>query len=174
MKVYCVDDSAMHLSRIKKVIEAAALTKGIAQPDIVELNNGSQLLQELQKDKPMLITLDINMPVLDGLSALVKLRHDKFHCKVVMVSSETELMVKRLAKTRRFDAEEEKKIEMLGKVVSRVQLGQEEEGKINSVLEACASLGLDPIDVASRYGANGFIQKPFEIDEAAQELLKYL
>lgn len=174
MNIYCVDDSSLHLSRITKAVKAACVKKGYENAIIEECKDGEELMEALARVKPDLITLDINMPNMDGLSALAKLRFCKVFCKVIMVSSETEMVVKRLAKVNRFDAEDAKKKEMLNRVVERVRAGKVEEGKINSVLEACANLGMDPIDVATELGADDFLQKPYEIEDASKVILGHL
>ena len=174
MNVYCVDDSVLHLSRIKQAVTKAFHDKGYKDLVISEYKDGTELMSAISRQRPDLITLDINMPNMDGLSALAKLRHGKVFCKVIMVSSESERVVKRLASVNRFDAEEAKKKEMLAKVVDRVRSGKREEGKINSILEACASLGMDPIQVARELGANAFLQKPYEVDDASRQIREHI
>lgn len=171
MNVYCVDDSPMQLGNIQEAIRIACHDRELI---FTTCNNGQELLDIIDDCPPDLITLDINMPKLDGLSTLVRLRHRAFNCKIIMVSAENEKVIKRLAKVHHFTGEESKRHEMLDRVVHRVKQGVQVDGKINSVLEACGSLGLDPIDIARRLGANAFLQKPFDADDAAVRLRKLL
>lgn len=167
MNIYCVDDSPLHLGNIQKAIEIACRDRKL---NLMTCNNGQDLLDVIDNCPPDLITLDINMPKLDGLSTLVRLRHRAVTCKIIMVSAENEKVIKRLAKKHHFTEDEDQRLEMLSRVVQRAREGIQVEGKINSVLEACGSLGLDPVEVARRHGATAYLQKPFDADEAAVKL----
>ena len=57
---------------------------------IAELEDGQQLIDQVQTLQPDLITLDIRMPLMDGLTALLHLRKRLHWNKpIVMVSSES-------------------------------------------------------------------------------------
>ena len=172
MVIYCVDDTPIHLQKIKQTIEKAFA--GRTNLSVWSFCDGGQMLEEVVKQEPVLVTLDINMPALDGLSTLVRLKGMCPTCKVVMVSAESETVVRRLASSNRFTADHATKQEMLGRVVARVRTGRQEKGKINSVLEACATLGMDPVEVARQYGASAFLTKPFEVEDASQRLSRLL
>lgn len=172
MKVYCADDSPVHLDRIERAFRIACSNR--ADVTIVRFPDGQQLIDRFQREPADMVSLDINMPELDGLSALVRLRRLDQHCPVVMVSAENRVVIKRLASVNRFDAPEAKRHLMLNKVINRVKEGFHEQGKINSVLEACASLGLDPVEVARQHGAHAFLHKPYEPEEAARLLRNHL
>ena len=173
--IYCVDDSSMHLSKIKSAVAEACSLRNISSYRLIECSDGKELLDSVKNHRPSLITMDIHMPVMDGLSTLVRLRSLFPTCPMVMVSSENEDVVMRHALNKsnlhhHYDAPEEKKREMLEKVAKRVKAGVQEEGKINSILEACACLGMDPIAVAKHYGANAFISKPFDVSDASKKI----
>lgn len=168
MRIYCADDSLSHLDRIERTVhQAMADVDGLV---VERFEDGEQLLDRFRERAAEVVALDINMPKLDGLSALVRIKELSPACEVIMVSAENKVATRRLAENQRFDEPEDVRIKMLDRVVDRVRTGTVESGKINSVLEACASLGLDPVDVARRNGAAGFLHKPFEPDEAASKL----
>ncbi len=80
-RVLIVDDSAM-MSKI--------LTQLLAQDESIEVvgaaKNGQEALKEISALKPDLITLDVNMPVMDGGTALKHIMI-KSPCPVVIVSN---------------------------------------------------------------------------------------
>lgn len=177
MNIYCVDDSHLHISKMTEVIKAVCSLKDISDYQLIECSDATQLIEKAKYYPPFLITMDINMPSMDGLSALVRMRKMYPNCIIVMVSSESKDVVKRLCTVdtkKHFDADDAKKQEMLDKVIARVKSGVKEPGKINSVLEACASLGMDPIVVAKNNGADAFISKPFDIAEASKKISSIL
>ena len=80
-KIIIVDDS-----RILRKILNATLTE--AGHEIVgEAGNGEEVLKLLEGCVPDLITLDITMPVMDGLTALKLIKEKYPSIKVVMVSA---------------------------------------------------------------------------------------
>ena len=80
-KIIIVDDS-----RILRKILNATLTE--AGHEIVgEAGNGEEVLKLLEGCVPDLITLDITMPVMDGLTALKLIKEKYPSIKVVMVRS---------------------------------------------------------------------------------------
>jgi CheY-like chemotaxis protein len=174
MYIYCVDDNPLQLRRAKQLVELACKEKNLNNVEIIECQDGAQLLQGVKENAPAMILLDINMPVLDGLSALARLRNDNKKTKVIMVSSEDSKVIKRFKTGERSEIDDDKKKELLKKVVDRVVAGNNEEGKINSILEACGNLGLDPIQVAKDLGADEYIQKPYEQDAASKVLGKLM
>lgn len=82
-KVLIVDDSSFMRKIIKDILDK--------EPDIEVIDtarNGKDALEKIYKLKPDVITMDIEMPVMDGLSAL-KIIMEEFPTPVVMVSSLT-------------------------------------------------------------------------------------
>ncbi|MBP9682593.1 MAG: response regulator [Bacteriovorax sp.] len=80
-KVMCVDDSPSILALLKKV-----LTKEEGFEIVVTANNGKDAMEKLKTHKVDLITLDIHMPEMDGVTYLEK-NFNKTHPPVVIISS---------------------------------------------------------------------------------------
>lgn len=177
MQAYCVDDHPLHAKKSSELAEKFYESKGISGYKVEQCNSGADFLKKAASAKPDLVLMDINMPELDGLSALIRYKslYPTAKTKVIMVSSETKTVTKRLDTGKsRLITDENKKQELLGKVIDRVQKGLKEEGKINTVLEACATLAMDPVEIAKKHGANGYIVKPYDIDEAIKVLDKII
>jgi len=80
-KIMIVDDS-----RILRKILTGTLTDA-GHEVIADAGNGKEALLLLEKVKPDLITLDITMPVMDGIEALTKIKALYPDITVVMVSA---------------------------------------------------------------------------------------
>ncbi len=81
LRVLIVDDSAMMCRILKDILNA--------DKDIVVVGtakNGEEALEKIDELKPDLITLDVNMPVMDGSTALKHIMI-KSPCPVVIISS---------------------------------------------------------------------------------------
>lgn len=66
MKILCVDDSPTVISILKKILSTPEFeVVGIAQ-------NGEEAIQKMEQLKPDAITLDLHMPIMDGLEFLKK------------------------------------------------------------------------------------------------------
>lgn len=174
MKVMCVDDNVMHLSLIQQQLKAAGKKIGKEIEIIGTANNGSdgfKLYQELLKksSKPDFCTFDIRMPILDGLSTLMKMKHFYPMQKIIMVSSEDESTVSRKV-GKASGIPQAEKMQLLKKVEARILADTIESGKISKILDACEELLLDPIDIAEHYKANGYLQKPYSL-EATEKVL---
>ncbi|MGH6717158.1 MAG: response regulator, partial [Bradyrhizobium sp.] len=84
LRVMVVDDSVVIRGLISRWIEA--------EPDMVvaaSLRTGLQAVNELEKIKPDIAVLDIEMPELDGLSALPRLLEKKRDLIIIMASTLT-------------------------------------------------------------------------------------
>lgn len=81
-KVLIVDDSALMRKYLKSILEKAGLITDVAR-------NGQECLEKITTFKPDAITLDINMPVMDGITCLSMIMNTAPK-PVVMVSSLTE------------------------------------------------------------------------------------
>lgn len=175
MKVLCIDDADIHLTSIKSMLKLVK-PQGKDVSEILEAKNGKlgvETFRSLGASKPDLVTLDIRMPELDGLSALVILRSLAPSLPIVMVSSEDEKTISR-KKGGAAGIPLNEKFALLDKVAARVKSGQKEEGKINFILDACEELGLDPIAVAEHFGASGYLKKPYTKDQTQDVLSKVL
>ncbi len=82
-KVLVVDDSAFMRLELTKIIELDPRLKVVSTAA-----DGSQVLQKIRRFLPDVVTLDINMPVLDGIEAL-KLIMKEVPLPVVMISALT-------------------------------------------------------------------------------------
>lgn len=82
IKVLVVDDSALMRKIISDMINS--------QPNMEVMDiarNGKDLLQKLEKFTPDVITLDVEMPIMDGITALKQLRDKGIVIPVVVLSS---------------------------------------------------------------------------------------
>ena len=80
-RVLIVDDALIMRKRIKEIAEAAGWQVA------GEAKDGEQAVQLYQQEKPDLVTLDIVMPKMDGVSALKQMMADDPQARVVMVSA---------------------------------------------------------------------------------------
>lgn len=173
LKVFCIDDADIHLSSIQSMLRLVKV------PDydieiIGSAKNGKDGVDIIESgDKPDLVTMDIRMPVLDGISALVRLKKINPSIKVLMVSSEDE---ESMSKKRggASDLPMFEKLQLLEKVSERVVSGNVEEGKINNMLDGCEELGIDPIAVAQHFGAIGYLKKPYTIEDTQLTIAEVL
>lgn len=84
LKVIVVDDSALMRKIISDMINSNNDMEVVATA-----RNGQELMNKLESYVPDVITLDVEMPVMDGITTLKKLKEKKNHPKVIMVSSLT-------------------------------------------------------------------------------------
>lgn len=82
IKLLIVDDSALMRRQLMAVFQAAG------DFDIHQARNGNEAVQENREFQPDVVTLDINMPEMDGLTALSLIMTER-PVAVVMVSSLT-------------------------------------------------------------------------------------
>lgn len=80
-KILIVDDSRMSRSVLRTVLEAAGYCV------VGEAINGKEAVNSFIKLKPDLITMDITMPVMDGIQALKEIRKLDENAKIVMLSA---------------------------------------------------------------------------------------
>ncbi|CAN0278795.1 unnamed protein product, partial [Chrysoparadoxa australica] len=77
-KVLVVDDSTFYRSRVKEILD------GDRELEVVgEARNGRDALEKAEALKPDVITMDVEMPVMDGISA-VKAIMDKRPTPILM------------------------------------------------------------------------------------------
>ncbi len=84
IRVLIADDSALMRQTLKKIIATSADFEliGLAR-------DGEDVIAKARELRPDVISMDINMPKLDGITALQTILHEKI-CPVVMVSSLTQ------------------------------------------------------------------------------------
>lgn len=83
LKVLVVDDSAFMRQYITKILENSGKIKVVGYA-----KNGQEAIEKVQELKPQVMTLDVEMPVMNGLDAL-KVIMEQFPLPVVMLSSLT-------------------------------------------------------------------------------------
>ncbi|MCM8710944.1 chemotaxis response regulator protein-glutamate methylesterase [Clostridium sp. SYSU_GA19001] len=82
VKVLVVDDSALMRKIISDMINSQD------DMEVIDIaRNGQDLLQKLQKHNVDVITLDVEMPVMDGITALRELKERGINIPVIMLSS---------------------------------------------------------------------------------------
>ncbi|AVX20749.1 two-component system, chemotaxis family, response regulator CheB [Carboxydocella sporoproducens DSM 16521] len=83
LKVLVVDDSAFMRQYITRILESSGKIKVVGYA-----KNGQEAIEKVQELKPQVMTLDVEMPVMNGLEAL-KIIMEQFPLPVVMLSSLT-------------------------------------------------------------------------------------
>lgn len=63
------------------------ILKSIGSPIIIEAGNGVEGVAAYQRENPDLVLLDVNMPVMDGLETLQKLKEIDPNSVVIMLTS---------------------------------------------------------------------------------------
>ncbi|MDQ7038714.1 MAG: chemotaxis response regulator protein-glutamate methylesterase [Aquificota bacterium] len=84
IRVLIVDDSPFVRLALKKILQSAGDMEVVG-----EASNGKEAVERARDLKPDVITLDINMPVMDGLTALEEIKRVHPEGKVLMVSALT-------------------------------------------------------------------------------------
>lgn len=69
-KLLVVDDNRASRELIRAILKTVRC-------DIIEASHGQQALDLIQREKPDLVLLDIDMPGMDGFTVLKKVREDK-------------------------------------------------------------------------------------------------
>src|SRR5690606_33627953 len=80
-KILLVDDEP-HIR-----IFVSLILKSLGQPEIREAGNGGDALEAYKADRPDVVLLDVNMPHLDGIETLRKLKEIDPDCVVIMLTS---------------------------------------------------------------------------------------
>ena len=80
-RVLIVDDALIIRKRIREIAEEAGWQVA------GEAKDGEEAVALYQQEKPDLVTLDIVMPKMNGVSALKQMMHDDPQARVVMVSA---------------------------------------------------------------------------------------
>jgi DNA-binding NarL/FixJ family response regulator len=80
-KILIADDSIVMRRNLKTILTRAG------HEVIAEVANGYQACVEYEKCKPDLVTMDITMPIMDGIEAVKKIIIDYPEAKIVMISA---------------------------------------------------------------------------------------
>ncbi|MFL0246805.1 protein-glutamate methylesterase/protein-glutamine glutaminase [Candidatus Clostridium stratigraminis] len=82
IKVLVVDDSALMRKIISDMINSEQ------DMEVIDIaRNGEEMLEKALKHNPDIITLDVEMPIMDGISALREMKRRQIHIKTIMLSS---------------------------------------------------------------------------------------
>lgn len=81
MKILIVDDAAFMRMVLRKIIEDAGYEV------IGEAANGEQAVEEYKRHKPDVVTMDLTMPVMDGITATRKIREFDPDAKILVTSA---------------------------------------------------------------------------------------
>lgn len=86
--ILVVDDSATMRKIILRTIRKAGLS---VANEIIEAEDGDEALEKLQESPVDIVLCDINMPGMDGLDFVKKVREDesKADMKIIMISTES-------------------------------------------------------------------------------------
>jgi len=79
--VLLIDDEAHIRKYVGLILRQLGVTK------ILEANNGAEGIATYERETPDLVLLDVNMPIMDGIETLRKLREIAPDCIVVMLTS---------------------------------------------------------------------------------------
>ncbi|MCR5216973.1 MAG: response regulator [Lachnospiraceae bacterium] len=79
--ILIVDDSKTSRRMIRRVLEAAG------HVIVAEASNGEEGVIAYQKERPDLVTMDVTMPVMDGIEALQVMLHEDPQAKVIMITA---------------------------------------------------------------------------------------
>lgn len=82
--ILLVDDSRTSRKILRNILEEAGHTI------VDEATDGEQAIEKYIASKPDIITLDITMPVMDGIEALKQIKMIDSDAKVVMVSASSQ------------------------------------------------------------------------------------
>jgi two-component system chemotaxis response regulator CheB len=148
-KALIVDDSALMRRHLREILSAAG-------HQVLAVRNGIEALEALNSFQPDVITLDINMPEMDGLTCLSRIMTQR-PTPVLMVSSLTE----RGAEVT-FEA----------MALGAVDYIQKPEGTISLSLERIEQETLEKVKVAlrARLRRGGPIATPAPVAEPAREI----
>lgn len=80
-KILVVDDAVF----MRKILSDILIKGG--HEIVGEASNGNEAYDEYKKLQPDIVTMDITMPVCDGISALHKIKTDFPNAKVIMCSA---------------------------------------------------------------------------------------
>jgi len=84
MKILVVDDSRMARKMMIKTLREHL----DGSEEILDAQNGEEALVIYQEQEPALVFLDLTMPVMDGFTALEKIKEINEHARVVVVSAD--------------------------------------------------------------------------------------
>lgn len=81
VKIYIVDDESDILNNINIILK-----KYFDNAETQTFENGAEVYNQIIKDQPDLLITDIQMPKMDGLTLIEKIRSDGFNFPILIVS----------------------------------------------------------------------------------------
>ena len=81
LKILIVDDSLIIRKKITKILEK------LGHEVVFSAQNGQEAIDSYKKYKPDLVTMDITMPDMDGITAVKHIIAEDVNAKIVMVTS---------------------------------------------------------------------------------------
>jgi len=119
IKVLIADDDELFLESLHALIER--------QPElsvVATAHNGIEAIEEAERVEPDAAVLDLHMPLLDGVSALTRLRHDHPQLCLIVLTGDSNATLHRAAQEAGADAVLEKH-QMTRALVDRIARGRE-------------------------------------------------
>lgn len=99
LRVLVVDDHELTRFSLKLAFQ------GQANIELVGLaSNGQEAVEMVERHHPDVIILDLQMPVLDGLSASTQIKHIDPHAQIIAYSSVEDPQIEVMSQTARIDA----------------------------------------------------------------------
>ena len=77
-KILLVDDTRLVLELEKSFLK-------LSHVDVLTAMNGVEALEMIRKDPPDLIFMDMNMPIMDGITCCTQLKADPFMCSIPVI-----------------------------------------------------------------------------------------
>lgn len=75
------DDSAFMRMLLRRILEQAG------HEIVGEASNGKEAVQQFRKCKPDLVTMDITMPIMDGIEAVRLIIQQELQARIIMVTA---------------------------------------------------------------------------------------
>ncbi|MBD2539892.1 response regulator transcription factor [Coleofasciculus sp. FACHB-SPT36] len=99
LRVLVVDDHELTRFSLKLAFQSQANIElvGLA-------TNGQEAVEMVERHHPDVIILDLQMPVLDGLSASTQIKHIDPHAQIIAYSSVEDPQIEVMSQTARIDA----------------------------------------------------------------------
>ncbi|MBD1942405.1 response regulator transcription factor [Coleofasciculus sp. FACHB-64] len=99
LRVLVVDDHELTRFSLKLAFQSQANIElvGLA-------SNGQEAVEMVERHRPDVIILDLQMPVLDGLSASTQIKHIDPHAQIIAYSSVEDPQIEVMSQTARIDA----------------------------------------------------------------------
>ncbi|MCK9224327.1 MAG: response regulator [Candidatus Muirbacterium halophilum] len=85
IKVLVVDDEEAILNLLRKYLEKAGFTH------VITMNDPEKALELMQKELYKIVLLDINMPKMDGIELLEKIKEINPLCNIIMVTAYSDM-----------------------------------------------------------------------------------